>query len=57
MPERRKQGLFYYCDDKYSQGHKFIPIFFQIDATKNRSIDEALSIEVPEEEVGEPKID
>eukprot|EP00253_Pinus_taeda_P026095 PITA_26095 len=35
MAERRKQGLCYYCDDKYSPGHKCKePRFFQIDANE-----------------------
>jgi hypothetical protein len=33
MAERRKQGLCYYCDEKYSPGHKCKEHkFFQIDA-------------------------
>jgi len=41
MVERRKQGLFYYCDEKYSPGHKCKePNFFQIDATDYSSTEE-----------------
>eukprot|EP00253_Pinus_taeda_P006137 PITA_06137 len=49
--ERRKQGLCYYCDEKYSLGHKCKePKFFQIDATDLSSSEEAPPIEEPEEE-------
>jgi len=41
MAERRKQGLCYYCDEKYSLGHKCKePKFFQIDATDYSSTEE-----------------
>lgn len=41
MAERRKQGLCYYCDEKYSPGHKCKePKFFQIDATDYSSSEE-----------------
>eukprot|EP00253_Pinus_taeda_P004504 PITA_04504 len=41
MAERRKQGLCYYCDEKYSPGHKCKePKFFQIDATDYSSTKE-----------------
>eukprot|EP00253_Pinus_taeda_P016461 PITA_16461 len=41
MAERRKQGLCYYCDEKYSPGHKCKePKFFQIDATDYNSTEE-----------------
>jgi len=51
MVERRKQGLCYYCDDKYSLGHKCKePKFFQIDATDHSSSEEAPPFEGPEEE-------
>ena len=41
MAERRKQGLCYYCDEKYSPGHKCKePKFFQIDATDYSSTEE-----------------
>eukprot|EP00253_Pinus_taeda_P009406 PITA_09406 len=51
MAERRKQGLCYYCDEKYSSGHKCKePKFFQIDATNHSSSEEAPPFEGPEEE-------
>eukprot|EP00253_Pinus_taeda_P019183 PITA_19183 len=41
MAERRKQGLCYYCDEKYSPGHKCKePKFFQIDPTDYSSTEE-----------------
>ena len=41
MAERRKQGLCYYCDEKYSPSHKCKePKFFQIDATDYISSEE-----------------
>eukprot|EP00253_Pinus_taeda_P004829 PITA_04829 len=41
MAERRKQGLCYYCDEKYSPRHKCKePKFFQIDATDYNSTEE-----------------
>eukprot|EP00253_Pinus_taeda_P005714 PITA_05714 len=41
MAERRKQGLCYYYDEKYSPGHKCKePKFFQIDATYYSSTEE-----------------
>ena len=52
--ERRKQGLCYYCDDKYSPGHKCKePKFFQIDVTDNNSSEEAPPLGGPEDEVEE----
>eukprot|EP00253_Pinus_taeda_P036412 PITA_36412 len=51
MAERRKQGLCYYSDEKYSSGHKCKePKFFQIDATDHSPLEEALPLEEPEEE-------
>jgi len=51
MVERRKQGLCYYCDEKYSHGHKCKePKFFQIDAIDHSSLEEAPPLEEPEEE-------
>ena len=51
MAERRKQGLGYYYDEKYSPGHKFKePKFFQIDAIDHSSLEEAPPLEEPEEE-------
>jgi len=41
MAKRRKQGLCYYCDEKYSLGHKCKePKFFQINATDYSSLKE-----------------
>lgn len=52
MVERRKQGLCYYCYDKYSSGHKCRePKFFQIDVTDNSSSKEAPPPMWPEDEV------
>eukprot|EP00253_Pinus_taeda_P026265 PITA_26265 len=49
MAERRKQGLCYYCDEKYSPGHKCKePKFFQIDATDYGSSEEDPPLEEPE---------
>eukprot|EP00253_Pinus_taeda_P012482 PITA_12482 len=51
MAERRKQGLCYYCDKKYSPWHKCKePKFFQIDAIDHSSLEEAPALEEPEEE-------
>eukprot|EP00253_Pinus_taeda_P006430 PITA_06430 len=51
MEKRRKQGLCYYCDEKYSPGHKCKePKFFQIDATDHSSSLEAPPLEELEEE-------
>ena len=42
MAERRKQGLCYYYDEKYSPGHKCKePKFFQIDTIDHSSSEEA----------------
>eukprot|EP00253_Pinus_taeda_P034658 PITA_34658 len=49
MAERRKQGLCYYSDEKYSPGHKCKePKFFQIDATDYNSSEEAPPLDQPE---------
>jgi len=49
MAERRKQGLCYYCDEKYSPGHKCKePKFFQIDATDYSSNEEDPPLEEQE---------
>eukprot|EP00253_Pinus_taeda_P031725 PITA_31725 len=49
MAERRKQGLCYYCDEKYSPGHKCTePKFFQIDAIDYSSSKEDPLLEEPE---------
>eukprot|EP00253_Pinus_taeda_P002438 PITA_02438 len=49
MAERRKQGLCYYCDEKYSPGHKCKePKFFQIDATDYSSTEEDPPLEEQE---------
>ena len=51
MAERRKQGLCYYYDEKYSLGHKCKkPKLFQIDVTSHNSLEEAPPFEEPEEE-------
>eukprot|EP00253_Pinus_taeda_P036391 PITA_36391 len=51
MVERRKQGLCYYCDERYSPRHKCKkPKFFQIDATDHSSSEETPPLEEPEEE-------
>eukprot|EP00253_Pinus_taeda_P012815 PITA_12815 len=51
MVKRRKQGLCYYCHEKYSLGHKCKePKLFQIDATDHSSSEEAPPLEEPEEE-------
>eukprot|EP00253_Pinus_taeda_P016779 PITA_16779 len=51
LAERRKQGLCYYCDEKYSPEHKCKePKFFQIDATDHNSLEEAPPLKEPEEE-------
>ena len=56
ISERRKQGLNYYCDEKYSLGHKSKePKLFQIDAIEKNLADEAPSIKVPKEEASEPQ--
>lgn len=56
--ERRKQGLCYYCDDKYSLGHTYKePKFFQIGATYNSSFEEAPTLGGPEDEFEETQLD
>jgi len=51
MAKRRKKGLCYYCDEKYSSGHKQKePKFFQIDATDHNSLKEAPPLDELEEE-------
>ena len=51
MAERRRQGLCYYCDEKYYPGHNCKePKFFQIDATDHSPSEEAPPLEDPEEE-------
>eukprot|EP00253_Pinus_taeda_P031893 PITA_31893 len=58
MVERRKQGLCYYCDEKYSSRHKCEePKFFQIDATDHNSSKEAPPFEGPEEEDEDNQLD
>lgn len=58
MAERRKQGLCYYCNEKYSRGHKCKePKFFQIDATDHSSSEEAPPFEEPEEEDEDNQLD
>eukprot|EP00253_Pinus_taeda_P028551 PITA_28551 len=49
MAERRKQGLCYYCDEKYSRDYKCKkPKFFRIDATDYSSSEEDPPLEEPE---------
>eukprot|EP00253_Pinus_taeda_P017878 PITA_17878 len=49
MDERRKQRLCYYCDEKYSPGHKCKePKCFQIDATDYISLEKDPPLEEPE---------
>ncbi len=51
MAERRKQGLCYYCDEKYYLRHKCKePKFFQIDATDHSSFEEPPPCEGPEQD-------
>lgn len=55
MTESRWQGLCYYCDDKYSPGHKCKELkLFHIDATKHGSNDEALPSDMFGEDEVEP---
>lgn len=55
MDERRKRGLSYYYDDKYSLGHKCKELrLFQIGITENSFAEEAPCTEVTKEEEGEP---
>ena len=49
MAERRKQGLCYYCDEKYFPGHKCKEHkFFQIDAIDYSPTEEDPPLEEPE---------
>ena len=49
VAETRKQGLCYYCDEKYFRGHKYKePKFFQIDGTDYSSSEEDPPLEEPE---------
>ena len=58
MAKRRKQGLCYYCDDKYSPRHKCKePKLFQIDTTDHSSSEEAPPFEGPEEEDEDNQLD
>lgn len=51
MAERRKQGLCYNCDDKYSPRHKCKePKFFQIDVIDHSSSEEDPALDGPKEE-------
>ena len=55
MDELRKQGLFYYYDGKYSQGHKFHEqTLFHIDGSSPTSSKDRLSDEAPEFEDTQP---
>ena len=54
MAERRKQGLCYYYDHKYSPGHKCKEHkLFQIDVTGHGSLEEATPLKRLENEVEE----
>jgi len=54
MAERRKQGLCYCSDGKYSPRHKCKePKFFQIDVTDYSSSEEAPPLEGPKDKVEE----
>jgi hypothetical protein len=55
MEECRKQGLYYYCDEKYSLGHKFIEQkFFQIDASTSSPSNDIPLDEAPESDEAPP---
>jgi hypothetical protein len=55
MVERRKQGLCYYCDEKYSPGHKcHEQKFFQIDGSAPTSSEDRLSDEAPDSKDTQP---
>jgi hypothetical protein len=57
MAERRKQGLCYYCDEKYSPGHKCREQkFFQIDASTSSSYEDIPSDETPDPEDAQPSV-
>jgi hypothetical protein len=55
MAERRKQGICYYCDEKYSLGHKCREQnFFKIDASNSSSYEDIPSYEAPELKDSQP---
>jgi hypothetical protein len=55
MEECHKQGLCYYCNEKYAPGDKCREQkFFQIDASASSSYDDILSDEVSYQEVDQP---
>jgi hypothetical protein len=55
MVERRKQGLCYYCDEKYELGNKCREHkFFQIDALASSYHDDIPLYEVLDQEVAQP---
>ena len=58
MAEIIKQGLSYYCDEKYSLRHKCkLPKFFQIDAIDHSSSKKAPPFEEPKEEDEDNQLD
>lgn len=55
MAERHKQGLCYYCDDKYSSSHKCREQkFFQIDGSATTSAEDNMSSEAIDSEDTQP---
>lgn len=57
MAERHKQGLCYYCDDKYSSSHKCREQkFFQIDASASTSSENIPLDEAPDPEDAQPSV-
>jgi hypothetical protein len=55
MAEHHKQGLCYYCDEKYSPGHKCREQkFFQIDASTSSPYEDIPSDEAPDLEEAHP---
>jgi hypothetical protein len=55
MEERRKQGLCYYCDEKYSPWHKCREQkFFQIDVSTSFPYEDIPSDEAPDIEEAQP---
>jgi hypothetical protein len=57
MEEHRKQGIFYYCDEKYSPRHKCREKkYFQIDASTPSSYANIPSNETPDTEDAQPSV-
>jgi hypothetical protein len=53
--ERQKKGIFYYCDEKYSPGHKcHEKDFLHIDASSSTSYEDIPSDEAPDHEDTQP---